>query len=561
MEENKQQIFLNNILANTLHEIRTPIQTIIGALELLSDTKVNNEQTEYIRQIQFSADVLLSLANNVLDYSKMQTKQFKLESIKFDVHSLVEQVTDLICIEAFNKGLEVVTDIDPEVPKFVIGDPTRVQQILLNLLKNAVKFTPKGYIRCRLSLAKKAENFDASDLDGSLTETKIGAKAESALTRTLLFEVIDTGIGISEENSKKLFTSFYQGDASISRKYGGTGLGLSICKGLTRLMKGEIGVEKNPSGGSKFWFEIPLKEPSKQEELNRQIECKPEVKILVVDSSEIACKSLGNKIKQCGIENVLTSFSSEDALNLLEAAESQNSPFSVIFINMFLSGIDGWHLASEIREKKLCEKSKLFLTVPEGQMGGEAKMKLLNWFSGYLYKPVKHEKLFNTLNEAICEKSIIENEKPLEKQAEVQEKNIPRIMNGLSVLVAEDHPVNRKLIVAFLKKLGVKVSEAVDGNEAVQVIKNRADVDIIFMDIQMPVKNGIQATDEIRSLGYRGIIIACTANNDFSTVDEYEKHGFNDTLIKPFKSSTVREVLLKWQDFCIMPAELIPEEK
>ena len=194
MENHDSQVFINNILANTLHEVRTPIQTIIGTLELMSETKLNDEQTEYIRQIQFSAEVLLTLANNVLDFSKINSREFKLENITFNVHAMVEQVTDLICIEAFNKGLDVITDIALDVPEIIIGDPTRIQQILLNLLKNAVKFTKSGHVYCRASVEKNRKN--------------------------LLFEVIDTGIGLSEENSDKLFTSFFKGDASISRKYG-----------------------------------------------------------------------------------------------------------------------------------------------------------------------------------------------------------------------------------------------------------------------------------------------------------------------------------------------------
>lgn len=558
MENHNQQFFLNNILANTLHEIRTPIQTIIGALELLSDTSVNNEQTEYIRQIQFSADVLLSLANNVLDFSKIQTNQFKLESISYNLHNLVEQVTDLICIEAFNKGLDVITDIEQNVPQFVIGDPTRVQQILLNLLKNAVKFTSRGYIRCRLSLVE-SENPVESE-------------------KKLYFEVIDTGIGISEENEKKVFNSFYQGDASISRKYGGTGLGLTICKSLAELMRGKIGTKTNPSGGSIFWFTIPLKVPESPENVNPAVLHDTGEAVLVIENNECTAKSLVYKIQKCGLKNITCVNSSKEALELLENDEAHGKMYSIVFINMLMGEIDGWHLASEIKQKGLCKNSKLYLCVPEGQMGAEAKMKLLNWFEGYLYKPVKQQKLFETLKKALgktAESEEIHNENSPDKNTSLPDEekagsvkenqsaaaSEQAVVHGLSILVAEDHPVNRKLIVAFLNKLGAKVTEAVDGNEAVKIYKTNSDIDMIFMDIQMPVKDGIQATDEIRSLGYRGIIIACTANNDFSTVDEYEKHGFNDTLIKPFKSSKIREILLKWQDFCIMPAELIPEDK
>lgn len=526
-----QQVFFNSFFANTLHEIRTPIQTIIGTLELLSETPLNKEQTEYLRQIQFSSDVLLALANDVLDFSKIRSNQFKLENINFDIRSLIERVTDLICIEAFNKGLEVITDISPDVPDIIIGDPIRVQQVLLNFLKNAVKFTQKGYVRCRVSLVKNK----------------------------LLFEVIDTGIGLTEETKKHLFTDFFQADASIARKYGGTGLGLSISKSLVTAMKGKIGALQNPSGGSRFWFALPLLLPqddvqSAQEKLSPP----KDTRILIVDDHEIACKSLANKIHQCGLKNISMAYSGNEALATLENAAKNNKPFNAVFIDMIMAGMDGWYLASEIRTKKLCENTKLYLVVPEGQMGGEAKMKLLNWFTDYLYKPVKQKKLYQILESALgLSDGKNKTEEYLNSAAKQSEE---QVAHGLSVLVAEDHPVNRKLIVTFLQKYGVKTFEATDGNEAVSMIQQHPETDMIFMDIQMPNKNGIEATDEIRTAGYPGIVIACTANNDFATVEEYERHGINDTLIKPFKSARIKEILLKWQDFRIMPAEPVPED-
>lgn len=526
---NSTQDFFNSFFANTLHEIRTPIQTIIGTLELMSETPLNKEQTEYLRQIQFSADVLLALANDVLDFSKVRSNQFKLESINFNVRSLVEQVTDLVCIEAFNKGLEVITDISSEIPMFITGDPTRIQQILLNLLKNAVKFTQKGSVRCRVSLLKGQ----------------------------LFFEIIDTGIGLTSETEKRLFTDFFQADASIARKFGGTGLGLSISKSLVTAMNGKIGAKSNPTGGSCFWFLLPMYIPQDAPQKPEQLNPSQDTRILVVDDYEIACKSLVNKIHQCGIANTAMAYSGKEALATLENALKNKTPFSAAFIDMMMPGMDGWYLASEIRTKKLCKNTKLYLVVPEGQMGGEAKMKLLNWFNGYLYKPVKQEKLYQTLKSIL---KVKKKEAPLLPPVKIEPNQTEAVTQGLNVLVAEDHPVNRKLIVTFLEKYGVKTIEATDGNEAVAMIQLHPETDMVFMDIQMPNKNGIDATDEIRAAGYAGIVIACTANNDFATVGEYESHGINDTLIKPFKSARIKEILLKWQDFCIMPAEPVPEE-
>ncbi|MBP5587623.1 MAG: hybrid sensor histidine kinase/response regulator, partial [Treponema sp.] len=221
----------SRFLATTLHEIRTPIQTIIGSLELLNDTPLDREQKEYIRQISFSAEALLSLANNILDYSKINNKDFKLEDTPFDLVNLVEKTADLVSIEAFNKGLELVTDVDNKISESIMGDQVRVNQILLNIIKNAVKFTAKGYIYVNVTL------------DGDF----------------LLFKVVDSGIGVPKDKQKNLFEAYYQADASTTRKYGGTGLGLSICKSLVQAMHGKIGVSDNPSGGSIFYFKIPYR--------------------------------------------------------------------------------------------------------------------------------------------------------------------------------------------------------------------------------------------------------------------------------------------------------------
>ena len=232
MESNKSFEVSSRFLASTLHEIRTPIQTIISTIELLQDTKLDQEQSEYVRQIDFSANVLLQLANDVLDYTKMHSNEFSLEEIPYDVIELTERTVDLISIEAFSKGLEIAADLDYSMPKTIMGDPTRVQQVILNLVKNAVKFTNKGYIQVKVT----SRNDD------------------------LLFEVIDSGIGVPREKQEQIFNTFYQVDASITRKYGGSGLGLAICKNLITLMKGKIGVRSNPTGGSIFWFTIPIME-------------------------------------------------------------------------------------------------------------------------------------------------------------------------------------------------------------------------------------------------------------------------------------------------------------
>src|SRR5574344_2318942 len=533
----------SRFLASTLHEIRTPIQTIIGTIELLGDTPLDKEQTEYVRQIEFSANVLLQLANDILDFTKIRSNEFKLECIPYDVGTLNEQVIDLISIEAFNRGLEIITDIDYSIPQEVMGDPTRVQQIILNLVKNAVKFTSKGQVLVRLT--RKDNN--------------------------MLFEIIDSGIGIAEDKQKMIFTDFYQVDASTTRKYGGTGLGLSICKNLVSVMKGQIGVRSNPHGGSIFWFALPL-EPavSISDDVKQKLVVPKNTRILVVDDNTLAVQTLVKKLRAVGITDIETASTGEKALAMLIKAAKSGTPFTIALIDMIMPVMDGWRLAAEINTNAIINNLRLYLVVPEGQMGGEAKMKMLDWFNGYLYKPVKRAHLLDTLNEAFTQPfdleplesglQSVEELKPIEPEHEdIQEMQLvtenadAHIADNCTILIAEDHPVNRKLMETFLKKYGATVFLAEDGEQAVQQIARHPDIDMIFMDIQMPVKNGIDATIEIRRKGYDGIIVACTANNDPDDFNEYRQMGINDILVKPFKRDTVKQLIEQWNTVLSFP--------
>lgn len=507
-------------IANAVHEIRTPVQTVIGTLDLLSDTRLNKEQIEYVRQIRYGADVLLALVNDILDFSKLKSHKLLIENIPYNVKTLTENVAHIIGIEAYNKEIEVVTDIDySDIPDTVSGDPTRIQQILLNLLKNAVKFTNCGYIH--LELTRQNED--------------------------LLFQVTDSGIGVSEDKMDSLFKSYYQGDSSFTRKYGGSGLGLAICKLLVKKMNGSIGVKKNPYGGSIFWFTVPLKTEISENSLIPVSYVPPvpaTTRILIVDDSNLVRKSLAHQLNSIGLQNIQTSSNGEEAFLKMQYAEQLGNPFEIVFIDMIMPVVEGWHLASKIKNSPLLEKTKLYMLVPEGQMGREAKMKLLDWFAGYLYKPIRREKLdallIDTNGEIPSAKmlDVIEENKNLDKKNE--------LIKGIKILVAEDHPVNREILVQFLKKFGATIFQAENGMQALNLISKNPEIQIIFMDIQMPVLNGTEATRILRQKKYTGIIIACTANNDSSTFEKYKDIGINDILVKPFKREKVLELLDKW---------------
>ncbi|MCR5612428.1 response regulator [Treponema sp.] len=542
-------------LATTLHEIRTPIQTIIGSVELMNETPLDREQKEYIRQIQFSAEVLLSLANSILDYSKISNKDFKLEDAPFNLFQTVEKTTDFVSIEAFNKGLEIVTDIDLKINESIMGDQIRVQQILLNIVKNAVKFTSNGYVYITVTLDKDY----------------------------LVFKVIDSGIGVPKDAQKKLFNAYYQADASTTRKYGGTGLGLAICKSLIQAMNGKIGITDNPDGGSIFYFKIPYRPAIKDEPSKYQLVAPAKTKILIVDDSSLARKTFAKLLEKFGLKQIVTSKNAEEALELLHQSFKDGEPFTDVFIDMIMPKVDGWHLAANINNDKEINSVKLYLIVPEGQMGGEAKMKMLNWFDGYLYKPLKRKKIFELLSQSFKESfetAIAEQKAPgevlherqlakkakeanspeniIKRQTEdiIREKKEADLASGLHILIAEDHIVNRRLLSTFLEKFGADTLVAENGQEALDIVSMHPEIDFIFMDIQMPVMNGIDSTIEIRKIGYKGIIIACTANSDTDDFEQYKKAGMNDVLVKPFKSSVVRDLIEKWNTALILPSAL-----
>ena len=513
----------SRFLANTLHEIRTPIQTIIGASELLLETQLTQEQNEYLHQIKFSANVLLSLANDVLDFSKIRSSEFKLEKIPFDPAELTEQTADLVSIDAASKSLELVTDIAFGVPEFVLGDPVRVQQILLNLLKNAVKFTQEGYVKASLKMTK---------------DEKTGAKF-------LDFHVCDSGIGVAPDKRESIFTDYYQVDASISRKYGGTGLGLSICKSLVEAMSGCIEVKENTENGgvgSDFHFLLPYYSAGASSFSSEKRRIPENKRILIVDDSALSASSIAKKLLSFGNCEIEMAYSGEKALELMRSRVAENRVFDVVLIDLLMPVMDGWRLAAIINHDTKINGSALYLMLPEGQLSRDAKMKSLGWFNDYIRKPVKREDLGRKIVDSLLEPLDLLPVEPISPIVSSDES----LASGLKILIAEDHPVNRKILDAFLKKFGAETFLAEDGVKAVQTATDNPDIKIIFMDIQMPEKDGADAAKELRGNGWRGIIIACTANSDTADFENYKKIGMDDVLVKPFSKNRVRELLEKW---------------
>ena len=533
----------NLFIANTSHEIRTPIQTILTVMDLLEETKLDAEQAEYTRQIRFGASAILALVNDILDFSKLEVGKMVFEATPFSLIDVVENTIDLISMEAHKKGLEVIVDVDTTLPEFIIGDANRLRQVILNLVKNAVKFTTEGSVSCIVSLSAFQEE------DNVLNTNK----------PAILFEIKDTGIGIVTEKRDKLFNYFYQTDASTSRKYGGTGLGLAICKNIVEMMNGKIGIKDNCPTGSIFYFKIPIvqaKIPSSYENMLLSFD----TKFLLVDDNPTSLKVLKEMLMRFGFKKITLAESGDEALNLIKEAHEKGVSFDIAFIDMIMPRMDGWRFAAEIENLPIVIQTSLYLMIPEGTLTTDAKMKLLKWFQGYVYKPIKRRVIFNLLNdiyrkkvnksvnsEDIVELETIKSEAKdasQEKKDDLRQAKAKIINKTKNILVVDDHPVNKQLLKLILERLGYNVSTAEDGQEAVK--KGEEDFDLIFMDVQMPILDGYEATKKLREKGVKTPIIACTAGSQENEKEIAISFGMNDILSKPFTKDELQKILNKY---------------